>query len=253
MFSAAGSLWVSWVRLNLIGNRCFWDLNPASSGSWIWRKLCKLRPLARPFLVCELGSGITARFWQYNWTGLGPLLDIIGPLCPQISGLPLDSVVRDAVRGSSWRISSSRSRNHIISLLNSILPSLENMIETQHDDSYLWKIDHHAPSNTFSATKTWLALFPPIATVTWSKSVWFKGNIPKHAFISWVAAWNRLYTRDRLRRWGLTVPATCVLCNTQPESRDHLFFECSFSSSIWRYFTSRARLNPPIHYMGTLL
>ena len=32
LFSAAGSLWVSWVRLNLIGNRCFWDLNPSSWG-----------------------------------------------------------------------------------------------------------------------------------------------------------------------------------------------------------------------------
>ncbi|KAG7568139.1 Endonuclease/exonuclease/phosphatase superfamily [Arabidopsis thaliana x Arabidopsis arenosa] len=99
LFTAAGSLWVSWVRLHLIGNRSFWTLNPASFGSWVWRKLCKLRPIARPFLVCEVGSGVTAKFWLDNWTGLGPLIDITGPLGPEVTGLPLESVVRDAVRG----------------------------------------------------------------------------------------------------------------------------------------------------------
>jgi len=34
-FTKASSLWVSWMRINLIGNRNFWDLNPYYSGSWI--------------------------------------------------------------------------------------------------------------------------------------------------------------------------------------------------------------------------
>jgi len=71
IFTAAGSLWVSWIRLHLIGHRNFWDLNPVLSGSWIWRRLCKLRPIARQFLFCEVGSGVTASFWQDNWTVMG--------------------------------------------------------------------------------------------------------------------------------------------------------------------------------------
>lgn len=73
IFAAGGSLWVSWVKRNLIGSHCFWDLNPYASGSWIWRNLCKLRSLARPFVFCEIGSGITCSFWKDNWLSMGPL------------------------------------------------------------------------------------------------------------------------------------------------------------------------------------
>lgn len=127
------------------------------------------------------------------------------------------------------------------------------MVNCLHDDVYLWKPDQHAPSNLFSSSKTWLALNPTGATVPWHKSVWFKDRVPKHAFIAWVVAWNRLHTRDRLRRWGLSIPSVCVLCNTCDESRDHLFFECEYSNAIWRFFTSRAGLYPPTQFMAALL
>ncbi|KAG7561138.1 Reverse transcriptase zinc-binding domain [Arabidopsis thaliana x Arabidopsis arenosa] len=252
LFTKAGSLWVSWVRINLIGHRNFWTLNPTYSGSWIWKKLCKLRVLARPFVVCEIGTGQTASFWQDNWTGLGPLIDITGPSGPQVVGMPLTSLVRDALRGRGWWLSSSRSRNPIIALLKDSLPVAENMIDSLHDDIYLWKPDHHAPSNIFSTEKTWTALNPNGVPVTWHKSVWFKDHIPKHAFICWVVAWNRLHTRDRLRSWGLNISPSCVLCNASLETRDHLFFECGFSMQVWSYFTARTNLTPPIPFMSCL-
>ena len=89
------------MRLHLIGRRNFWDLNPATSGSWIWRRLCKLRQIARPFIICEVGSGITASFWQDNWNGHGPLINLTGLIGPLMAGLPIDAVVRDAIRGDN--------------------------------------------------------------------------------------------------------------------------------------------------------
>lgn len=253
LFSAAGSLWVSWIRINILGPRIFWDLNPQTSGSWIWRKICKLRPLARPFIVCEVGSGISARFWSDNWTGLGPLIDIAGPLGPQITGLALNSVVSDGLRGRTWWLASSRSRNPIIVMLKNSLPEAAAVYDSESDDIYLWKVDTQPPTNIFSAAKTWLALNPQSQTVPWHKSVWFKDTIPKHAFICWVVAWNRLHTRDRLRRWGLSVPAACVLCNDFEESRQHLFFDCSYSSRIWQFFTSSLSSNPPPLFENCLI
>ncbi|KAL9816576.1 putative RNA-directed DNA polymerase [Arabidopsis thaliana] len=239
LFTAAGSLWVSWVRINLIGHKCFWDLNPSYSGSWIWRKLCKLRPLARPFLICDIGSGETASFWQDNWTGLGPLIDITGPVGPISVGMPLNAVVRDALRGDVWWLSSSRIRNPTIVLLKSCVPDVRSIPGCTKDDVYLWKADAHAPTRSFSAAKMWLALHPPGAQVQWHKSIWFKDRVPKNAFIAWVAAWNRLHTRDRLRSWGFSVPALCVLCNVGNESRDHLFFRCPFSEAVKSASSSR--------------
>ncbi|KAL9812236.1 hypothetical protein AtNW77_Chr5g0118371 [Arabidopsis thaliana] len=42
--------------------------------SWIWKNLCKLRPLTRSFIVCEIGSEITCNFWTDNWISLGSYL-----------------------------------------------------------------------------------------------------------------------------------------------------------------------------------
>ena len=72
-----------------------------------------------------------------------------------------------------------------------------------------------------------------------------KKQIPRNSFISWLALLRRLPTRDRIRRWGMTVPEGCVLCSTAAETHHHLFFECSFSSSVWSYYAERVWPNPP--------
>lgn len=246
IFTSSGSLWVSWVRHHLIGNLCFWDLDRPTAGSWIWKSLCKLRLLARPFLVCEVSSGISCKFWTDDWTGLGPLLDIAGDNGPRVTGLPRNASVSDAIQDNEWWITRSRSRNSIIQLIKVCLPSpsVVNTDPLADDDCFLWKIGDSQASNVFSASKTWRHLNPTGPKVGWYDAIWFKGRIPKHAFISWVNVRHRLHTRDRLIRWGLNVPSTCLLCNSFDESRQHLFFDCPFAANIWSFFTSKAQVTP---------
>ncbi|CAH8258518.1 unnamed protein product [Arabidopsis lyrata] len=245
IFAAAGSLWVSWVRRHLIGSSSFWDLDARFAGSWIWRNLCKLRPLVRPFIFCEVGSGITCSFWKDNWTSLGPLLDITGETGPRVTGLPVHAVVSDAIRDGDWWLSSSSSRNPIIQLLKQCLPLPSIVDSSVEDDLFLWKIGDHPPSSRFSTALTWHFLNPPGPAVDWHEFVWFKGRILKHAFITWVAARKRLHTRDKLLRWGLLVPPHCLLCNSSDETLQHLFFDCSFSQQVWSFFSSKAHVSPP--------
>ncbi|KAG7581859.1 Reverse transcriptase zinc-binding domain [Arabidopsis suecica] len=247
LFTAGGSLWVSWVRRNLLGQNNFWEMVTINSGSWIWKSLCKLRPIARPFVVCKIGSGITCNFWSDNWTALGPLLHITGDLGPRITGLPRHATVADALRGNDWWISRSRSRHPIIQLLKECLPSpaVVQVHEEADDDCFLWKVGEKEASCSFSSASTWEHLNPHGEDVDWFKAIWFKGRIPKHAFLAWVTARNRLNTRDRLLSWGLVVPSLCLFCNAHDESRQHLFFDCAFAAEVWNYFTSRAHVNPP--------
>ena len=97
----------------------------------------------------------------------------------------------------------------------------------------------------FPSAATWYHLNPNENRVDWSKAIWFKGRILKHAFISWVNMRHRLRTRDKLISWGLSVPSFCLLCNAQDETRQHLFFDCEFTREVWNYFTSRAHVSPP--------
>ena len=39
---------------------------------------------------------------------------------------------------------------------------------------------------------------------------------------------------DRLEAWGMEVVILCRLCQNERESRDHLFFCSSYSTSIWK-------------------
>lgn len=245
LFTAGGSLWVSWVRRNLMGTENFWVLDASRSGSWIWRALCKLRPLARPMIHCEVGSGITASFWHDNWTSFGPLIDIVGERGPQITGLSIDAVVADALSSDGWWLERSRSRSRTISILKECLPDAQAIINSEADDTYVWYPGVTRGSGCFSTSETWRALHPLPPEVFWHKAVWFTGRIPKHAFIAWVAARDRMVTRDKLIGWGLNVPHSCVLCQVHDESRQHLFFDCAYSNTIWSFFLAKMRVRAP--------
>ncbi|KAL1219704.1 hypothetical protein V5N11_032351 [Cardamine amara subsp. amara] len=82
----------------------------------------------------------------------------------------------------------------------------------------------------------------PGVDVPWGNIVWNKGGIPKHNFLTWLFVLNRCPTRDRFLGWGLPTASDCLLCNTMPESRDHLFFDCSHSWSVWLVVASRCGL-----------
>ncbi|XP_057532114.1 uncharacterized protein LOC130810169 [Amaranthus tricolor] len=59
-------------------------------------------------------------------------------------------------------------------------------------------------------------------------------NISKTSFITWVAMWKRLSTRDRLKRFGLCSEDFCPLCEKEPETINHLFFSCDYADACSR-------------------
>lgn len=243
---------ISHALKNYLGSEIFWVLEPNRSGSWIWRALCKLRPIAKAFVQCRVNSGITASFWLDNWTSLGLLIDVVGETGPGVTGVSIDAVIADVLNADGWVFEKSRSRNPIISFLRESLPLSRPIIESEEDDLYVWVTNGQSRSESFSTSDTWKALHPMVSEVFWHKEIWFSGRIPKHAFLSWVAARDRMVTRDRLIRWGLRVSADCVLCTGQEESRQHLFFDCEFSRRIWTYFVNRMSLSPPTQFEEVL-
>ena len=55
---------------------------------------------------------------------------------------------------------------------------------------------------------------------------------------AWLMLNDRLNTKDMIKRrhWNVTNEYHCVLCpRSNHEDRDHLFFSCNFSRTIWAY------------------
>lgn len=159
LLTAAGSLWVSWVRIHFIASESFWNLDVSSAGSWIWKNI--LRTMARQFVICELGSGVTSSFWHDNWSSLGPLLALTGEEAPRLSDLPLNATVSEALTTHGWWLDTY-------------------IINSQNDDTYRWKIGDNSPTSLFSTSNAWHYLQEKLPHVDWHKAVWFSGAIEAH-------------------------------------------------------------------------
>ncbi|KAG7536891.1 Endonuclease/exonuclease/phosphatase superfamily [Arabidopsis suecica] len=79
LLAAPTSMWSKWVHTYLIRKKSFGTVNANSSqGSWMWRKILKLRDLAKNFHRVEIKSGRGTSFWYDTWSSMGKLFDNFG-------------------------------------------------------------------------------------------------------------------------------------------------------------------------------
>ncbi|GJR32032.1 homeodomain-like protein [Tanacetum coccineum] len=129
----------------------------------------------------------------------------------------------------------------------------QNLIDT-HVDLPQWR-DSKGVLSMFSVRGAWEALRLRGTEFAWYHIVWFSYNIPRHAFNLWLVIRRSLKTQDRVRQWevGPNVDLSmlcCKLCDAQPDSHEHLFFECPYSARIWILIRSLAGMeliSPRLH------
>ncbi|GKE07010.1 reverse transcriptase domain, reverse transcriptase zinc-binding domain protein [Tanacetum coccineum] len=87
----------------------------------------------------------------------------------------------------------------------------------------------------FAVSSVWQSIRPRGFKVNWVHVVWYPNCIPRHAFNIWLFVKRKLKTQDRLWSWDVagSMSSYCSLCETTPDSHEHLFFECPFSSQVW--------------------
>lgn len=110
------------------------------------------------------------------------------------------------------------------------------------DDVSLWK-GSSGFKETFSTNDTWRMIRGSNEQFNWARGIWFSMATPKFAFVSWLAMLDRLSTMDRVSKWCSGADTICVLCKAAAETRNHLFFECAFSSQLWSHLSSGILMN----------
>lgn len=168
------------------------------------------------------------RFWTDNWSLLGSLQDHFASTLASRQGIPMAATLANLNRSGNWLLPRARSEAMI-----QVQVALTTMVLQEGiEDSYEWIVEGVA-SGKYKTSQVYWELKGEEAKVPWAKVVWTKRGIPKHSFLVWLVVLNRCPTRDRLLAWGLSVDSNCLLCNLEPESRDHLFFRCPFSMRVW--------------------
>lgn len=141
-------------------------------------------------------------------------------------------------RNGNWQIPNTRSEKQL--LLQVYLSTLS--INTNPDTYSWWIDDNHKDGNSISTIYSVVRVHEPI--IPWSKVVWCSGGIRKHSFITWLMVLNRCPTRDRIIGWGLQTNPLCLLCGLKNETRDHLYFMCQYSWTVWSRASQRCAETP---------
>ncbi|GKV37600.1 hypothetical protein SLEP1_g45612 [Rubroshorea leprosula] len=103
------SVWVAWVQENLLKGRSFWSINIPSDASWGWRKILKLRPLARGLIQHIPRTGQNTYLWHDNWHPAGPLLEVYGNSIVHDSRIPSQAKLASVISGRFWNWPPARS------------------------------------------------------------------------------------------------------------------------------------------------
>ena len=114
------SLWGKWVKTNLLKKKSFWEVKESTQvGSWIFRKMFKLRPVAKTFHMKAVGNGRHTSFWYDKWSELGVMSDLLGDRGIIDLGIRREATVEGALH------TNRRRKRHRRVLLNDIEKELE--------------------------------------------------------------------------------------------------------------------------------
>lgn len=181
-------LWVKCIHCYLIRKGSFWSIKSNSvAGSWMWKKLLKMRELAKSFHKMEVNNGKQTSFWYDNWSSLGCLDDWLREGGSIALGILENELVEDV-------LNRHRRRKHRIQFLNEVENEIDQVRRkaNQEDDVPLWRQMDNKYTKLFSTKKTWQCIRQPQPECDWSRGVWFPHSTPKYSFLVWVAIKNRL-------------------------------------------------------------
>ncbi|KAG2311087.1 hypothetical protein Bca52824_022644 [Brassica carinata] len=110
IFTGQNSLWADWVRQHLVRQQSFRDIRDTGLGSWVWRKLLQLRPIAKQFPRMEVHNGMTVRFWTDIWHPMGRLIEVAGEIGTQKLGIARTALINEVRRDGDWEFRRCRDR-----------------------------------------------------------------------------------------------------------------------------------------------
>lgn len=215
-----------------------WTTAPNRRFSWQVNKLLKLSHSIYGWIKLRVQDGRSVRFWSDNWSSFGPLRSYLNISGASALGISSEATLASLYQDNHWRIPPARSE----ALVN-IHALLTTVTLNDSEDFYEWEIDGRK-SFKYSTRLVYEKLCDNGILVPWFYSVWNKGGIPRHSFLAWLFVLNRCPTKDRILSWGLQTSPNCLLCNQATESRDHLFFDCTFSWSLWGSAARRCGIQP---------
>lgn len=181
-----------------------------------------------------IGNGARAPFWESPWLN-GRKPKDIAPLIFDVSKRK-NWKVREALREGAWigkiDMTTTFTADHVRQFFTLWIALREVHLSEDVEDSILWK---HTISGDYSASSAYNAQFLTITRSAMYKVVWKAWAPPKVKFLAWLAIQDRVWTAVRLAKRGWPNCGPCPLCKREPETVEHLFFQCRYTLRVWAF------------------
>lgn len=240
LFFRAGSIWVAWFIQNVLSGDLsnLWTLREKQTHSSSTKKILRVRDYVYNWIKIVPGSGKNCRFWSDNWSPYGNLRQYFG-LAPTTSlSIRASATLHDLFQQGRWLLPQPRSEAQL-----NLHIHLSTITLSEVNDEYTWS-PLGSPLSTFSTGQVYNEIRPHQQRVLWHASIWSSRGIPRHNFLAWLITLNRCPTKDRMQNWGIPTDPACILCNSALESRNHMFFECSYLWNLWSGLARKANWTP---------
>ncbi|XP_059458288.1 uncharacterized mitochondrial protein AtMg00310-like [Corylus avellana] len=149
LFARSGSLWVAWVDSNLLKGRSFLLLKISQDSSWSWKKILKLREVAKSYLSFKVGDGSKISLWLGAWHPDGILLDKDGFRVIDDSRSRIDAKLSSVIKNGDWNWLPARLEELVA------IQSRLSLVDLGVHDMLIWK---PSKNRKYSCRDTWEAL-----------------------------------------------------------------------------------------------
>jgi len=137
--------------------RSFWQVPIPTSCSWSWKKILKLRDLAKQYTRFKVGDGRKVFLWLDQWHPEGYLLDRYGYRLIYDSGFPLNSRLHAIIKEGNWYWPAARSDDLVA------IQSQLHDVEIGVDDMPIWD----SSDGKYSCADAWRKLRTVYPIVKW--------------------------------------------------------------------------------------
>jgi hypothetical protein len=191
-----------------------------------WKDLIKIRSIYLAGRTYKINNGILISFWLDPWLGDEPICTKFHILYELAINKKLD--VHEAAT-VEWVIQFKiRLPPLIRDQCYSLATQLDGVCLNDNKDNVIWK---WTPSRQFTVKSVYMHLTRDENGETY-KEIW-KAKIPlKIKIFIWMVAQSAILTKENMISRNWQGDPACYLCE-DPESVDHLLFQCPISKVVW--------------------
>lgn len=184
------------------------------TGSFFWSQLQSIRRIFIWSTVWRVGDGCSISYWFDAWD-------------------ENPRAVRSVPRIQQPNISLAMAAGMIPYINPTETTDIQQLIEPNTRDQIEWK---WGAKNVYTASSAY-AIMAGAGKIRWGNMAAWKCKAPPTVKIfTYLAMQGKILTRDTLRRRGMNILATCVMCDNCPvESVLHLLYLCPYATTVWFY------------------